>query len=112
MTGQEFRDAIGTYDKIYDRQKKTYKIKFHNKKLFQEIKSKIKVLARCSPEDKFILVAGIQQEGGMVAMAGHSIADAEALKKANVGICMGSGCDVAKDHSDLVILDNNFKSIH
>ena len=33
MTGQEFRDAIGTYDKIYDRQKKTYKIKFHNKKL-------------------------------------------------------------------------------
>ena len=78
----------------------------------QEIKGKIKVLARCSPEDKFILVAGIQQEGGMVAMAGHSIADAEALKKANVGICMGSGCDVAKDHSDLVILDNNFKSIH
>jgi Ca2+-transporting ATPase len=45
-------------------------------------------------------------------MAGHSIADAEALKKADVGICMGSGCDVAKDHSDLVILDNNFKSIH
>lgn len=45
-------------------------------------------------------------------MAGHSIADAEALKKADVGLCMGSGCDVAKDHSDLVILDNNFKSIH
>ena len=45
-------------------------------------------------------------------MAGHSIADADALKKADVGLCMGSGCDVAKDHSDLVILDNNFKSIH
>ena len=44
-------------------------------------------------------------------MAGDSIADADALKKADVGLCIGSGCDVAKDNSDLVILDNNFKSI-
>lgn len=45
-------------------------------------------------------------------MAGDSIADAEALKKANVGFCMGSGCDVAKDNSDLVILDDDFRSIY
>lgn len=45
-------------------------------------------------------------------MAGDSIADAESLKKADIGLCMGSGCDVAKDNSDLVILDNDFKSIH
>lgn len=44
-------------------------------------------------------------------MAGDSIADAEALKKADVGFCMGSGCDVAKDNSDLVILDNDFLSV-
>jgi len=48
----------------------------------------------------------------LVAMAGDSISDAEALKKANVGLCMGSGCDVAKDNSDLVILDDDFRSIH
>lgn len=45
-------------------------------------------------------------------MTGESIADAEALQRADVGFCMGSGCDVAKDNSDLVILDNNFVSIH
>lgn len=44
-------------------------------------------------------------------MAGDSIADSEVLKQADVGLCMGTGCDVAKDHSDLVITDNNFESI-
>lgn len=44
-------------------------------------------------------------------MAGDSIADSVALKTADVGLCMGSGCDVAKDNSDLIIVDNNFESI-
>jgi magnesium-transporting ATPase (P-type) len=44
-------------------------------------------------------------------MAGSSIADAEALKKADIGFCMGMGCDVAKDNSDLIIKDNDFYSI-
>ena len=44
-------------------------------------------------------------------MTGNSISDAEALQLADVGLCMGSGCDVAKDNSDLIITDNNFVSI-
>lgn len=44
-------------------------------------------------------------------MAGDSIADSVALKTADVGLCMGSGCDVAKDNSDLIIVDNDFESI-
>jgi P-type E1-E2 ATPase len=44
-------------------------------------------------------------------MAGDGIADAEVLKTADVGLCMGKGCDVAKDSADLIILDNNFSSI-
>lgn len=45
-------------------------------------------------------------------MTGESISDAQALQYADVGFCMGSGCDVAKENSDLVVLDNNFISIH
>ena len=44
-------------------------------------------------------------------MAGNSISDARVLKMANVGLCMGTGCDVAKDNADLIILDNNFVSV-
>lgn len=45
-------------------------------------------------------------------MTGTSISDAFVLKQADVGICMGTGCQVAKDYADLVILDNDFVSIH
>jgi len=48
----------------------------------------------------------------MIGMTGDSIGDAEALVRADVGMCMGSGCDVAKDNSDLIILDNNLESIN
>jgi magnesium-transporting ATPase (P-type) len=45
-------------------------------------------------------------------MTGDSITDADALRKADIGLCMGSGCEVSKDNSDLIILDNDFYSIY
>lgn len=86
--------------------------KFDNKAKFDAVKSKLRIIARATAEDKKILISGIRQAGGLVAMSGDSISDAVALKMANVGLCMGSGCTVAKDNSDLVILDNDFISIH
>ena len=44
-------------------------------------------------------------------MAGHSISDGIALKRADVGICMGDGCEVAKENADLILLDSQFTSI-
>jgi Ca2+-transporting ATPase len=69
-------------------------------------------LARATTEDKQILIASIKNKKGWILMSGDSSSDATALKMANVGISMGSGCSVAKENSDLVILDNDFKSIH
>jgi len=74
--------------------------------------SKLRVIARATSEDRLILVSGLKRKGIQVGMTGDSIGDAEALRKAHVGLCMGSGCDVAKENSDLVILDNDFRSIH
>lgn len=70
------------------------------------------MLARSSPEDKYILVTGIQACDGIVAVTGDGTNDAPALMKANVGFSMGiSGTDVAKSASDIILLDDNFSSI-
>ena len=112
MSGDEFRDAIRGYNKIWDPTNQEFRVEFMEQKRFDEVKKRLKIIARCTSEDKFVLVSGIKQKGGLLGMTGDSIADADALKKADVGLCMGSGCDVAKDNSDLVILDNDFTSIH
>lgn len=72
----------------------------------------MRVLARSSPEDKFLLVTGMQQCGGVIAVTGDGTNDAPALKRADVGFSMGiTGTDVAKNASDIVLLDDNFSSV-
>ena len=80
----------------------------------EEIKKKInniKVVARALPQDKSKLVNIIENMNYIVGMTGDGVNDAPALKKANVGFAMGSGTEVAKEASDIVILDNNILSI-
>lgn len=80
----------------------------------EEIKSnlsKIKIIARAKPNDKSRLVKIIKEMDLVVGMTGDGINDASALKKADVGFSMGSGTDVAKEASDIVILDDNINSI-
>ena len=71
----------------------------------------IKIIARSLPQDKSRLVKLAQKKGLVVGMTGDGVNDAPALKKADVGFSMGSGTEVAKEASDIVILDDNLLSI-
>lgn len=72
---------------------------------------KISIVARSLPSDKSRLVRISQDLNLVVGMTGDGVNDAPALKKADVGFSMGSGTEVAKEASDIVILDDNFLSI-
>ncbi len=80
----------------------------------EEIKEKlrnIRVIARALPSDKSRLVRLAQELDLVAGMTGDGVNDSPALKKADVGFAMGGGTEVAKEASDIVILDDNFNSI-
>ena len=85
-----------------------------NRKSDEEIKKllpDLKIVARSMPQDKSRLVRLAKEENLVVGMTGDGVNDAPALKKADVGFAMGSGTEVAKEASDIVILDDNILSI-
>lgn len=71
----------------------------------------MKIIARARPMDKKRLVEALQKRGEVVAVTGDGTNDAPALKAAQVGLSMGDGTSVAKEASDITIVDNSFSSI-
>ena len=71
----------------------------------------IGIFARISPEDKLRIVNILKTKKEIVAVTGDGVNDAPALKRADIGVAVNRGTDVAKDSSDMIILDNNFASI-
>ena len=97
-------DEVTTSDEIRNYLKKS------DREFDEFVKTK-KVFARVSSLEKLKIVESLKRRGEFVAVTGDGVNDALALQNANVGISMGSGTDIAKDTSKIILLDDNFKSI-
>jgi P-type Ca2+ transporter type 2C len=110
LTAMEIARQIGldaTENKVIDGQEMM-------KLSASELKARVAdvaVFARVSPHDKLKIVQALQANGEVVAMTGDGINDAPALKAADIGISVGAASDVAKETSDMVLLDSNFSTI-
>lgn len=77
----------------------------------QEQVKRTAVFSRIRPQDKFSIIRALQANGEVTAMIGDGVNDAPALKRANIGVVVGNATDVAKETADLILLDNNFRTI-
>ena len=82
-----------------------------NMENFKKITQNLRVMARSQPLHKYALVLGLKSLKNVVAVTGDGTNDAPALSKSDVGFAMFAGTDIAKEASDIVIIDNNFSSI-
>ncbi|XP_031251206.1 calcium-transporting ATPase 8, plasma membrane-type-like [Pistacia vera] len=78
----------------------------------EEIAEQISVMGRSSPNDKLLLVQALRKRGHVVGVTGDGTNDAPALHEADIGLAMGiQGTEVAKESSDIIILDDNFATV-
>ena len=111
MTGKEFREQSGGLNHVKDINGEICNFKLNNIEQFHETIKYLRVISRCSPEDKLLLTVGLKELGEVVAAIGDGSNDAAALKQSDLGIAMMSGTQLAKQCSDIILLDDNFNSV-
>ncbi len=113
-TAREIARQIGLWDDARDNARNHMTgaefAAMSDEELIEHVQS-LKIMSRARPLDKQRLVRLLQQCGEVVAVTGDGTNDAPALNFANVGLSMGSGTSVAKDASDITLLDDSFTSI-
>ena len=113
-TAREIGRQVGLWDENDDPERQMITGKQFNLLTDDELKERIgdlKIMSRARPVDKERLVRLLQETGEVVAVTGDGTNDAPALNRAQIGLSMGDGTSVAKEASDITILDNSFKSI-
>ena len=98
-------------EKNHEPQKKVKRDVIKNMENFKKVTKNLNVMARSQPIHKYALVLGLKTLKNVVAVTGDGTNDAAALSKSDVGFAMFAGTDIAKEASDIVIIDNNFSSI-
>lgn len=110
MHADEFRKQVGGMRKELD-QAGNVKYTIQKKQEFLQIANRLRVLARATPYDKHLLVVGLKELNRAVAVTGEGINDIDALRSADVGFSMGTGCSVAKEVSDMILITNDFEAL-
>ena len=110
MEGKEFREFVGGI--VNEGTEENADETVGNMENFKLVRDQLCVLARSSPDDKYLITTGLKKLDHVVAMTGDGTNDAPALKKADIGFAMGiAGTEVAKEASGIILLDDNFVSI-
>ena len=113
-TAKEIGRQIGLWTETDSDERQMITGKEFNLLTDDELKERLdelKIMSRARPADKERLVRLLQEQGEVVAVTGDGTNDAPALNQAQIGLSMGDGTSVAKEASDITILDNSFKSI-
>ena len=99
-----------TYDEVTTGTEVEEYLKKSEKEFDDFVKTK-KIFTRVTPIEKLKIVDSLKRQGEFVAVTGDGVNDAPALRTANIGIAMGSGTDIARETSKMIVMDDNFKSI-
>ena len=113
-TAREIGRQVGLWNDEDDPERQMITGKEFNLMSDDELRERVgdlKIMSRARPSDKERLVRLLQERGEVVAVTGDGTNDAPALNQAQIGLSMGDGTSVAKEASDITILDNSFKSI-